>query len=194
MNETMTPTEAARVLADASRYEDALVQRTEGLTIMVWGFVTPAIFLTSAAFGATRVGSWLWIPWVVAGAATTNLVWRSAALSARSPSWERPGLGLAIRWLGFVLLMTLAFFVFQPESFGAALVIVGLAWAAMAALDLWGMTPRGRVVWAACGVALLVAGAALLAIRPSFETALGVAVAVTAGAPLLAGGYQTLRG
>jgi len=194
MNETMTPTEAARVLADASRYEDALVQRTEGLTVMVWGFVTPAIFLTYAAFSASPLAPVLWVPWVGAGAVTTYLVWRSAALSTPAPSWERPGWSLFARWLGFVALMTAAFFVFRPQTAAGPLVIVGLMWSAMAGLDLWRTSPRGRVAWAACGGALLVAGAALLALRASDASALGVAVLVTALAPLVAGGHQTLRG
>lgn len=48
VTETLTPQEAARVLADAHSYEHGLQQRTEGLTHMVWGIAGPGIFLTYA--------------------------------------------------------------------------------------------------------------------------------------------------
>ena len=55
MNETLTPGEAARILTDTSRYEDNLVQRTEGLTAIIWGLVTPAIW-TSYGFADAMGG------------------------------------------------------------------------------------------------------------------------------------------
>lgn len=190
----MTPTQAARALAEASRYEDALVQRTEGLTVMVWGLVTPAIWLAYAGYSTSAAAPFLWVPWVAAGAITTYLVWRSAALSHPGRLERGSGLGFAARWAGFVALLAVAFVVLKPTTVAAPLVIVGLSWVGMAALDLWRMSPLGRRVWIACGASLILAGGALLALTPSADVGVLVSVLVSGIVPLAAGAYQTLRG
>lgn len=194
MNETMTPTDAARVLAEASGYEDALVQRTEGLTVMVWGLVTPGIWLAYAGFGTRPIAPFLWVPWVAAGAVTTFFLWRSAALSQPGALGRQPGLAFFARWLGFVIVLAASMYIVRPNSAAGPLVIVGLSWLAMAAFNLWGMSPRGRGVWLVCGSALVLSGGALLLLRAGEDVGLTVSVLVSGIVPLAAGAYQTTRG
>ena len=198
MNETLTPGEAARILADTSRYEDNLVQRTEGLTAIIWGLVTPAIW-TSYGFADAMGGltmPWvalLWLPWVAAGALATTALWRSAALSHPGLS-DHGNLQRWLRWLGMVVVLSVGFFVVRPMDPASPLIIVGLVWFAMGAFNVWDMSTRGRLLWGGCGVALLVTGLALIVLHAPMQAGGMVAVFVTGVVPFAAGLWQTLQG
>lgn len=197
MGETFTPQEAARALAEASRFEDALAERTGGITWMVWGIVTPGIFLTYSFFGALDAGGWwlglVWMPWVAAGILTTVMLWRSAALAAPALDTQPSG-SFWLRFLGFTALITLVMYLVRPDGPEAPLIVVGALWAGMGILNLWGASARGRRVSVAAGLPLVVAGILLAALDVPVEVGGMVAVAVSGLAPIAAGLYQTLRG
>lgn len=80
------PRDAVAVLESVEGYEEALRRRTEGLTYVLWGIVSPAISVTYA-LGETTVPAgdeWLfslfWMPWVLAGCVGTYALWRTAAI------------------------------------------------------------------------------------------------------------------
>ena len=105
--ETLSHSDAARILSRASAYEGALRQRTEGITLMVWGIVTSALFVTygfaSLLDAAEAAYALLWLPWVALGTVTSAALWRSAALSSAEPIFHRPS-----GWLLRVVLLSLA--------------------------------------------------------------------------------------
>lgn len=198
MNETLTPTDAARILAETSHYEHNLVQRTEGLTAIIWGLVTPAIWMTYGFADSMGVlvmpwDSLLWLPWVAAGALTTTVLWRSAALSHPGIA-DRGGLQRWLRWGGMVLLLSLGFYLVRPMDPASPLIIVGLSWFAMGAFNVWGMSTRGRRLWAGCGALLVVTGLALMLAHVPMNVAGVTAVFVTGVVPFSAGLWQTLQG
>src|SRR5438552_8302581 len=167
MNETLTPGEAARILADTSRYEDNLVQRTEGLTSILWGFVTSAIFLTyglgAVANGLTPwIASVLWIPWIAAGFLATWALWRSASLSGSVPWSGADHRRIYVRAAFVTVVLAAMFAILRPHTAATPLVIVGLMWTAMALFNVYRSSPRGRLLWAGSGVTLAVAGLGLI--------------------------------
>jgi hypothetical protein len=112
---TLTPQQAAQALADIGAYEEGLTARVGGLTGMVWGIVSAAIFVTYGV--APKVSPmwllpFLWVPWTVAGILVTNCAWRLHALSlhgkrmpgARSWTWS---LGFAALFVVALLLLHL---------------------------------------------------------------------------------------
>lgn len=198
MSDTLTPHEAARVVASASRYEDSLVQRTEGLTQMVWGLVTPAIFVTYAFAGLVHAPGWvfalLWAPWVAAGAAATMALWRSAALSRPGGmAFERPR-GFLLRFLAVSAVFMGAFSLLQPDGTTVPLAVVGAVWTLMALLNVICASPLGRGLWAFCGTALLGTAALLAATGAPIEVSGTLSILVPGAVPLATGLYQTLRG
>lgn len=198
MNETLTASDAARILAETSRYEDNLVQRTEGLTAIIWGLVTPAIWLTYG-FADTLGGlvmPWaalLWIPWVAAGALASTALWRSAALS--QPGLDDGGhLSRWLRWLGLVAVISVAFAFVRPTDAASPLLVVGAVWFCMGAFNVWQMSRRGRWLWGICGGVLVVTGAALMLASAPADVAGMTAILVTGLVPFAAGMWQTLQG
>lgn len=199
MTETeMSPLEAAAALAKARTYEDDLRCRTSGLTWMIWGLVTPGIFL-SYAFAAV-VGadgplvSFLWAPWIAAGVLATSALWRSVALSTSSLR----GIAWRAFWLRFAL-VTLAYAVvlrvFPIDRPSAALLLVGLTWTAMGALGLWrprpGVATSGVAIWAGLLTAGL--GLALVLARLPIEVEGTVSIVASGAIPFGAGLWQTIR-
>lgn len=198
MSESMTPHEAARVLARASTYEDALVQRTEGLTAMVWGICTSALFLTygfGSVLGAPRWAYGLfWIPWVAAGMIFTLALWRSAALSRPAgAAFERPT-RVIVRFLLVTLAFSAIFFFVRPDGPVVPLAIVGGVWTLMAMANVYQSSPRGRILWAATGMSLVVGAALLAAFRAPIEVSGLVSILLPGIIPMALGLYQTLRG
>lgn len=198
MTNHLSAQDAARLIHDASLYEDALARRTEGVTWMMWGLVTPAIFLTYAYAEAAQLpGGWwwhlLWTPWVFAGVVTTMTLWRSAAL-------ERPalrhdgGIPYVVRVGAFVLIVAAAMAFFPQDAPAQPLVVLGLAWAAMGLLNVMCMSAFGRGLALAAGLSAASAGIALAAFDAGATASLLVATAVTAALPLAGGLYQSLRG
>lgn len=102
----MDVAETAAALRDAQGYEEALTERTSGMTNMVWGLAAALIFLTygSAADLIERADkTWLygvlWIPGVLLGTLLTIALWSSHAISlARTmdakDGWRHLGLNI----------------------------------------------------------------------------------------------------
>lgn len=205
--------ESLRLIGRAIAHETSLRSRTEGLTWMAWGVVLAAIFLMYAASGplsedaATR--AWLtllWVPWVLAGAAFTAVLWRTAALGRPLP---RPAAGWRVTalWIGAIVAafgaLSLAPSLPNPES--GPVVAVGLAWLLMGAPNLFRATPEGRRAVLVIGGATALAGVALALLLPApdyhapseaavrFGQDAARALAVLA-APFLVGLRQALRG
>jgi hypothetical protein len=87
--ERLTPQAAVAEIRRIEGLHGALARRTAGMVWMVWGIVSPAIFMTySLVFHAAGLdlGSvwWilplLWIPWAAMGIVATTTLWHSAAL------------------------------------------------------------------------------------------------------------------
>lgn len=168
----------AQLLERALAYEDSLRGRTEGITWMLWGLVLGAIMFMYAGMGALYDEApalrpllmVLWVPWVLAGAALTAALWRTAALAARAPAFAGPrGLLVAAAWvgailLGFALVAALPH-ARNPES--APVLALGVAWLALGATNLLRATPDGRRVLLAVGATLVVAGLALVLALPA---------------------------
>jgi hypothetical protein len=199
MNESLSPQQAAQLLSETSRYEDRLVQRTEGLTAILWGLVTPAIWTTygfADVLGhgiAPWVASLLWLPWVTAGAVATFALWRSAALTRPDLDRER-GWQHFVRWLGLVVVLALVFWFVRPTDPASPLIVVGAAWFAMAAFNVWGSSRRGRRIWGGCGLALALTGTALILAGASDAVAGMTSILVSGLVPFGAGLWQTLQG
>lgn len=109
----MTPHDALHALRDLPRYEERLTARANGLTGMVWALATAGIFLTYGTAdpfledaGHTWAFAFLWMPWVLAGVATTGAIWHSLAISLkRDPGAAK---GLATSGIGIGLFLVLA--------------------------------------------------------------------------------------
>ena len=195
--DTLTPDEAARVFADAQRWQRSLARRTEGITWMVWGAITPAIFMTLGFLTSLNAPAWAvvlgWTPWLVVGYLITFAVWRSAALTrpreVRAPGWE----AYVAKSLAVAALVLLLHFVVRPQTIAGPMALIGIAWTALA-LFATRLTPEGRRVGVAVGVAVLAGAIALETASPSMEAAMLAGSALLGAAPLLGGLYATLRG
>ncbi len=198
MTETLTPHDAARVLAQASRYEEALFHRTEGLTVMIWGLVSPAIFLAYAyAERASGFPDWgyalLWFPWVAAGGLVTFALWRSAGLAMPNMHDPITPAGYALRFLSFVLILVVIFIFWQPHHYGAPLLIIGGGYVALATINPYLSSRQGRVMMGTVGLVLLAAAAVMLAI-PHSDAGFTATLLIAGLVPLGGGLVQTLRG
>lgn len=203
MTETMTPHEAARLLTDAAGFERALERRTEGLTMMVWGLVSSAMFATyglAAVLGATESAyvGWifgtLWIPWVGAGLLVTFALWRSAALSRPRAMVDEDTKAYWVRSIGLTLAITLFFSIFHPGGPTFPLAVLGAAWALVAAFNLFRSHPEERRFAFAAGAILFATGIALWITRAPIEVAGTVSMAAPLVVLLGLGFWQTLRG
>ena len=197
MTETLTPQDAALALAKAGRWEDRLQHRTEGITWMVWGLVSAGIWVTMLALSRlplTMAGFAAgWSIWVLAGFATTYVVWRSASLTQpdrvrMAPWWTWPLKAGVIAAAVFLL-----HYAIEPTTPAYAVAILGSAWIAMALLARrW--SALGRRVGVGVG-ALVVAGGAALPYLASGMDAMMLGAALVSAVPATLGGlYQALRG
>lgn len=83
----LTPEQAAAMVASVAAYEEAMTERTFGLSLMVWGVLVVGVFYmvyAVAAGGPSGLPPWLGllaclVP-VGAGILLTNALWRSRAL------------------------------------------------------------------------------------------------------------------
>lgn len=197
MTDTLTPDEAARLLANASRYEDALAQRTEGLTAMVWGICTSALFLTYGFADVLDAPGWalslLWLPWVGVASVFTYALWRSAALSLPRPQAGEPR-GYWWRIVAATGAVTLVFALLRPDGPLLPLAVIGALWTLMPLVGLLHASPPGRVVWLASGLACLVAAGALALADAGIEVSGTASILVPGIVPVVLGLRQTLRG
>lgn len=201
-------------LRRALSFEGSLRSRTEGLTWMLWGLVTAAIFVSydwaGQAFDEMPWwAEWLWAWWVAAGSAFTWALWRTAALTAGVDARRPAGFAVTMLFVGAGALgWALALLVVRtPQGDQVVpLLAVGTAWLAAGVLGFARATPLGRRVLMAVGAAILLLGALLLALypgdaswhSPASETArdaLRAGRLLVAGlVPFLAGLWQATRG
>lgn len=197
MNDTLTPQEAALVLTRASSWDDRIVHRTEGMTWMIWGLVTAAIWVTLSV--ASRLPMNLvtmtlaWAPWVLAGFSMTYALWRSAALSR--PDVVRP----AAWWtypakvVGILAGLFLLHYVVQPTTPAYPLALMGGLWIALAVLSRrW--SRLGKATSLAIGLLVVIGGVLMPLLLRGMESMMLGAAAIAGVVPLLGGFWQTLRG
>lgn len=206
---------AWRTIQEASAYEEPLRRRTEGLTWMVWGLVTLAIFLSYDAIsphfhsfdhatGTETTSPWyidiLWVYWVIAGALLTWAVWRNVSLASPIAAHRPAGLKVTLLWvltgaIGWTLVLLLLPGL-HPHL--TATLAIGLAWITLGVVNLQRATAVGRRVIAFTGFAILLLGLAAqtLAPEPGEDLfLLNIARMLAAGLPPFLGGlWQTLRG
>ena len=196
MNETLTPEQAATTLAEATRWQDALVQRTEGISWMVWGAVTAGLIMTMGAVGVAELPDWLlfasWPPWVVLGYAMTHVLWHTARLTR--PDIKAPSLwSYLVKSLIVVGVVLILHFLIQPEGMAGPLGLIGVGWLAVALLTPR-LSARGRRVGLATGALIVLAAAALTLLPLTMMGGMLIAAAVTGTLPTLAGLYQAILG
>lgn len=196
MAETLTPQQAARVLADASRYEDGLRHRTEGLTFMAWGLVASGTFVAYALASILDAPAWvfatLWAPWIAVGIAFTFALHRSVALTRERPE-EAPSGSDWAKTLVVTAVVGIAYAIARPDGPLVPLGILGLSYVAMFGLNVFGSTRTGRLVGFGTG-AVLAGAAATLAIAGAPIEVSGTLSMVLPGALLCSLGlWQTLR-
>lgn len=197
MSETWTAQEAARALAEASKYEGSLARRTEGITWIIWALATPAIFLTygfAAVLGGT--GWWmslLWVPWVGMAVAGTVLLWRSVAI-AQPALRDEGGRWFWARFALFSAAITSLFFVLRPAGPEIPLIIVGSMWIGMGVLNLWRADTAGRVHAALAGAPLALSGVLLTLLDAPIEVSGMVGILVSGLAPFCVGLWGATRG
>lgn len=150
----LSPEEAVEEIERIDGLHDALEQRTSGVTWMVWGIASAAIFVTYSYVGvvvdayapeASALFPFLWIPWVVLGVLATRSLWRSAGLVVpidRS-AIDREGVLLGLL---FVVLITAG--IRGVDRVGVALLEPAIALAGVGAatglMGLIGLTTTSR--------------------------------------------------
>lgn len=196
MAENLSPQQAARVLAEASRYEDGLQHRTEGLTFIIWGLATSAMFV-SYGFASLLDAPWpvfalLWAPWVLAGLAATFALWRSAALTVARPSEAPTGRDWLVSF-GATIAMGAVYALVRPDGPVVPLGLLGIFYLVLFGLNPFGTSRTGRALGLACG-ALFGLAAAALALTGAPIAVSGLVGIVLPGVALIGGGlWQTLR-
>lgn len=197
MAENLTPQQAARMLADASRYEDGLMHRTEGLTFMAWGLVTSGTFVSYGFAALLDAPTWvyatLWLPWILVGIAFTFALVRSAALASSRPG-DAP---TSADWLKTILVTVAIGAVYalvRPDGPVVPLGIIGVSYAAMFGLNVFRSTRTGRLVGFASGVVLAGTAAALAIAQAPIEVSGTVGMVLPGLLLCSAGLWQTLRG
>lgn len=195
MNETLSPADAARVLTDASRYEHDLRQRTEGLTVMVWGLATPAIFLTYYLANVLEAPAWalatLWIPWVAIANLLTIALYRSAVLTSRSDesAFDKGDLGAILFASAAIATVML---VLRPTEWVTPLFVLAGLWAGFALLNPFGISRRGRIMSLVTAGGFALGATITLLAFPTSPAGPIAATAFSGLAPLAVGLYQTL--
>lgn len=194
---TLTPQEAAQVFADARRWQQSLGQRTEGITWMVWGAITPAIFMTLGFMTSLKLPAWAvvvgWTSWVLVGYLITFAIWRSAAL-ARHADVRAPNLqAYLVKSLAIVALVLLLHFVIQPQTMAGPMSLIGIGWIAMG-LFATRISQLGRRVSVSAGGLVLLSALILELLAPPMLATMLAGSALIGLIPLLAGLYETLQG
>lgn len=165
MTETMTPKAAARVLADAAGYEEAIERRTEGVTMSLWGIVSSAMFVAYGFADVVGARAWvfaiLWVPWVALGILTTHALWRSVHLARERPIVDEDARVYWTRSLAVAFGITVVMWFVHPTGPMYPLGLTGAAYLILGTLNLFRSGPRHRRMY-------LWAGAILLALSLAF--------------------------
>ncbi len=198
-----TARDAVSQITELSDFDIALRQRTEGLTLAIWGIITAGIFLSYGYADAAITGAFpvwamfIWAPWVVAGFLVVGALWESAALtSASAVEGGRSGWVHLAAWVGFIML----------AWFGASMVgvrlaphilyvfILGSAGIVLGATPFLAFSLIGRRIALVTGLIVLAGGFAL-SMSGMTGDAGDVAAALLVSITWITGGlYQTLRG
>lgn len=171
----MSRDDALREILRIQRWTRPLLQRTVGMTWMIWGIITGGIFVSYEAVGianlpATASGIALgvvWIPWMLLGVVSTSILWRSVALvlPASPVGAEKTTLIATATFLalaiGGLAVVALAHVPIDGVSF--AMIAVGIAAAVVGGSGLTTDARSERAFWLGGGVTL-----ALLAIVVDF--------------------------
>jgi hypothetical protein len=189
--------EAARVVGEAHAWDAALKRRSEGAIWMVWGIVTPAMFVSYGYAAASHVPDWvfamLWAPWTALGVLTTiaiSRVVRAHAPPAPRVRETRVLVGVALVTLAFTLLGALL----RPTNATAPLMIDGAVWTFAAAVNAFRFTWEGRVMLAATGVGCLLVAGAMMLVHPG-DDAQGLVATFTTGVLAIGTGFaRVLKG
>lgn len=209
--EPMSIERALSTIQKLEGLEIGLYQRTEGITWMLWGFITAGIYFMFSTFGAAMeddLPDWLgflWAPWVAAGIAATMAIWRSAHLASGAQFQARAMRGYSLIYLvTYFVLFFLAFFLLHTygstwnlKEPGVVMIVLGVASTLVAHLTTSSAPARSmlRIVGALALVAALV-----LALVPysvpwhayAYQTFAGVII--LGGGWFLGGLYLTLKG
>ncbi|HUR68694.1 MAG TPA: hypothetical protein VM370_05560 [Candidatus Thermoplasmatota archaeon] len=165
MNESMTPQQAARVLADASKYEGAIERRTEGVTMALWGIVSSAMFVSYGFADVLGAPSWvfamLWAPWVALGILTTVALWRSVHLARDRPIVDEDARVYWTRSVAIAFGIMIVMWFVHPTGPMYPLGITGVSYLILGTLNLFRSGPEHRRMY-------LYAGAILLALALGF--------------------------
>lgn len=189
--------EAARVVGEAHAWDSTLKRRSEGAIWMVWGIVTPAMFVSYGYAAASHVPDWvfatLWAPWSAVGILTTIAISRVVRAHAppEPPIREtRVLVGVAVVALAFTLMGAFL----RPTNPTVPLMIDGAVWTFAAAMNAFRFTWEGRVMLATTGVGCLVVAGALMLLHPS-DDAQGLAATITTGVLAVGTGFaRVLKG
>jgi len=197
---TLTPDQAVREILRIEGHTQSLLQRTIGITWMIWAVISGGIFVTYEAIGIAHPSGSLatlgygsaWVPWVILGAISTTVLWRSLALVLPSRSASATGV-TAVATAAFlaVVLGGLAVVSYAGIPVSApswAMFAIGIAAAAVGGSGLTTDSRSERIYWLGGGALLasftvaisLVAGrigydplGLLLVVGPLASTALG---------------------
>lgn len=201
----LTVRRAVETIEQANRFEEPLRRRTEGATWMVWGLVTAGFFLfpfpTFASPGIAGVAvPLLMLAWVAVAFFMTSAVWRIAGMASpgvkptrRQTTFAVAGAAGVLAAVGLGLMWLQVLGVYRDPL---QMLPIGAMWAVAGASNLRRMTPVGRRVMIAIGIAiaLLAVVLALLGVRIYDPADHVMAAAVAGGVPFLGGLWQTLRG
>lgn len=150
----LSPQEAIEKIDRVDQLHHALEQRTSGVTWMVWGIASAAIFVTYSYVGvvvdayATQMRAlfpFLWIPWVLLGLLVTRSLWRSAGLVVpiQQRSLDRQGILLGLLFVGLISAGLLGVQALGWPLLEPAVALVGVG-AATGLMGILGLTATSR--------------------------------------------------
>jgi hypothetical protein len=200
--------QAVRTIDAARQYEEPLRRRTEGVTWVLWGFVTFALLSFGSALELLRLPfsspAYYLYPFALLGLgiAGTKAVWSIAGVSlpATRAGTLRSAAGLALAVAVVIVVFTLTFYLVPVRAMPAFILFgLGTPWLVLGTLNPQRASRTGRIVMIASGAAMYAATLALLSALPEdhdvgFHLMAVMGAAVGGGAPILGGVWQALRG
>lgn len=169
----MTGEQALREILRIEGRTKPLLQRTVGLTWMVWAVISGGIFVSYEAIGIASPPSlvtWIalgsvWLPWVLLGIVATSVLWRSLALVM--PSKSEGGVSATIVatatflavTIGGLALVIVANLPINGAAF--AMIAIGVAAVLVGGSGLTTDSRAERTFWTVGGVGLAVVALAI---------------------------------
>jgi hypothetical protein len=196
LTENFDARQAAQTFVDATRWQDSLVQRTEGLSWLVWAAVAPAIVLTLAYLGEQVLPMWVvmsaWVPWVILGYATTHILWRTAAITRPElpqPTWQ----GYAVKALIMAGLLLVLHFIIKPHTMAPTLALIGVAWIGIG-FFVRRLSLRGRRASVVGGTVVVLVALVMGLAATAMNVTMTVSVVTLGVVPAAVGLYQAMSG